>query len=87
MEQCINCGALKGPPKEQKMKKDTAYMSLKEGHELKELITYINHLGMVVAGASFLAPTLEDLNERIKNFPDQHGNYRIVKVTVELIDG
>ena len=69
------------------MKTDTAYMSLKEGHELPEILSFLNSLGVAMAGAPFLCPTIEELNERIKNYPDQFGNYRIVKITAELIDG
>lgn len=65
------------------MKTDTAYMSLKEGHKLEDIIKFMNYMGP----APFLCETIEELRERIQNFPDQFGNYRLVKVTVELIDG
>lgn len=62
-------------------------MSLKEGHEIEEVFKFMNYLGESIAGAPFLCSAIEDLNKHIRNRPDQLGNYRIVKITVELIDG
>lgn len=68
-------------------KTDVMYMSLKEDHELTEVFKFLNNLAITMAGAPFLCPTIEDLNERIKNWPDQFGNYRVIKLTAEIIDG
>lgn len=67
------------------MTKDTAYMSLKEGHELGEIFAFMNSLSMNVSGAPCLVDDLNQLRERIRNYPDQFGNYRIVRVTAEVI--
>lgn len=88
MEQCINCGALKGPPKEQEsMKRDTAYMNLKDGHSIEEIIGYMNGLAVAAGGGPFLLNDLKDLRKRVLAEPDLHGKFRPVKIIVKLIDG
>lgn len=67
------------------MTKDTAYMSLKEGRELAEIFAFMNSLSMNTIGAPCLVDDLNQLRERIRNYPDQFGNYRIVRVTAEVI--
>lgn len=69
------------------MKKDTAYMNLKDGHSIEEIIGYMNGLAIAVGGGAFLLRDLDYLRDRVLAEPDLHGKFRPVKIIVKLIEG
>lgn len=68
------------------MKKDIAYMNMRDGHSVDEIIGYLNGLSVAVGGGRFLLKDLKDLRRRVLAEPELHGAYRPVKVIVKLIE-
>lgn len=68
------------------MKKDIAYMNMREGHSVDEIIGYLNGLAVAAGGGPFLLKDLKYLRERVLAEPELHGAYRPVKVIVKLIE-
>lgn len=68
------------------MKKDIAYMNMKDGHSIDEVVDYMNSLAVAMGGGPFLLRDLGYLRKRVLAEPDIHGTYRPIKITVKLID-